>query len=90
MSSFNVELTPKVVASAFWRGEVENELRRIGITDFKFKMDSDYEKCMTAIDKLRNLFIPTHLLIALQSVLQVECMHRSIYIAFYIAFYRCK
>ena len=90
MSSFNVELTPKVVASAFWRGEVENELRRIGITDFKFKMDSDYEKCMTAIDKLRNLFIPTHLLIVLQSVLQVECMHRSIYIAFYIAFYRCK
>ena len=38
----NTELSPKVVASAFWRGEVENELGRIEI-DFKFKMDSDYD-----------------------------------------------
>ena len=60
MSAFNVELTPKVVASAFWRGEVENELRRIGMMDFKFKMDSDYEKCMTVIDELRRESIYPH------------------------------
>jgi len=34
MSAFNAELTLKVVASAFRRGEVENELQRIGMTDF--------------------------------------------------------
>ena len=60
MSAFNVELTPTVVASVFWRGEVENELWRIGMTDFKFKMDSDNEKCMTVIDELRQESIYPH------------------------------
>ena len=41
---FNSELSPKVVANAFWRGEVEDELRRTGMIDFKFKLDSDYDK----------------------------------------------
>ena len=50
---FHVELSPKVVASAFWRGEVENELRRIGMVDYKFNLDSDYEKCMADIDEMR-------------------------------------
>ena len=50
---FHVELSPKVVASAFWRGEVENELRRIGMVDYKFNLDSDYEKCMAVIDEMR-------------------------------------
>ena len=44
---FHVELSPKVVASAFWRGEVENELRRIGMVDYKFNLDNDYEKCIS-------------------------------------------
>jgi len=39
---------------------VENELRRIGMTDFKFKMDSDYEKCMTVIDELWRESIYSH------------------------------
>ena len=54
------ELSPKVVATAFWKGEVENELRRIGMVDFKFKMDDEYEKCMEIIDKLRRDTIYFH------------------------------
>ncbi len=46
-------------AGALWR-EVENELRRIGMIEFKLKMDSDYDKC---IDELRRVSIPIHLVI---------------------------
>ena len=57
---YNAELTPKVVASAFWRGEVENELRRIGMADFKFWLDADYDKCMAVIDESRRDSIYPH------------------------------
>ena len=43
---FNAEPSAKVVATAFWRGEVENELQRVGMCDFKFKADTDYDRCM--------------------------------------------
>ncbi len=58
--TFIVEMSPKVAAAAFWRGEVENELRRIGMIEFKFKMDGDYDKCMEAIDELRRVSIYPH------------------------------
>ena len=38
-----------MVATAFWRGEVESELRRVGMCDFKFKADTDYDRCMSVI-----------------------------------------
>ena len=31
---------------------MENELRRIGMVDYKFNLDSDYEKCMAVIDEM--------------------------------------
>ena len=54
-----------MVATAFWRGEVENELRRVGMCDFKFKADADYDRCMSVIDELHRESIPIRLLIAL-------------------------
>ena len=59
---YNAELTPKVVASdsAFWRGEVENELCRIGMADFKFWLDANYDKCMAVIDESRQDSIYPH------------------------------
>jgi hypothetical protein len=47
----NTELGQKVATLAFWRSEVENELRRIGKIDFKLMMDSGYDQIMmTVID----------------------------------------
>ena len=43
VACFNAEPNAKVVATAFWRGEVENELQRVGMCDFKFKPDTDYD-----------------------------------------------
>ena len=60
VACFNAELSAKVVATAFWRGEVENELRRVGMCDFKFKADIDYDRCMSVIDELRRESIYPH------------------------------
>ena len=49
-----------MVATVFWRGEVENELRRVGMCDFKFKADADYDRCMSVIDELRRESIYPH------------------------------
>ena len=38
---FIQELTPRIVGEAFYNGELENELRRIGRIDYLFKRDSD-------------------------------------------------
>ena len=57
---FNAELSPKVVAFVFWRGEVENELRRAGMFDFKLKADTDCDRCMSVIDELRRETIYPH------------------------------
>lgn len=55
------ELSPKIVAEAFYNGEVENELRRISCTEFVFRNDSDRELCMEMIEKLRRQNIYPHL-----------------------------
>ena len=44
------ELKPKTVAKAFWVGEVEHELRRLGRHEFQFHADEDLEKCMEMIE----------------------------------------
>ena len=55
------ELTPKLVAKAFWIGEVENELRRLELTtEFAFKTDADIDQCMERIDKMRQTSIYHH------------------------------
>ena len=54
------ELSPKLVAKAFWVGEVEHELRRIGREDYRFHKDEDVEKCMEMIDGIRRQTIYPH------------------------------
>ena len=55
------ELSPKTVAKAFWRGEVENELRRIGKLDYTFFKDADFNNCMGMIDTERQNSLYPHL-----------------------------
>ena len=66
---FIEELTPRIVGEAFYNGELENELRRIGKIDYLFKRDSDRERCMRLLKK---------------SIVQV-CMHIWIWIVQMIA-----
>ena len=53
-------MSPRIVGKAFYNGEVENELRRIGRIDYKFKKDSSREECMTIIEELRRQKIYPH------------------------------
>ena len=48
-ASLNIELTPKIVSKAFWVGEVENKIRKMGKSDYMFKSDADLEHCMDMI-----------------------------------------
>ena len=54
------ELSPRTVAEAFYNGETENELRRMGKVDYRFKKDSDREECMTMIETFRRERIYPH------------------------------
>ena len=54
------ELSSKIVAKAFWNGEVEHELRRLGREDFRFKYDSDLERCMVMIEDIRRQGVYEH------------------------------
>ena len=55
-----IELTPHIAAEAFYTGELEAELRRIGYVDYYFKYDSDREKCMEMIESKRRKMIYPH------------------------------
>ena len=48
-----IELSPRIVSEAFYNGELENELRRINMVDYRFKKDSDREECMGIIEEIR-------------------------------------
>ena len=53
-----VELTPKIVSKAFWVGEVENEIRKMGKSDYVFKSDADIENCMDMIEERQMCIYP--------------------------------
>lgn len=50
------------MAEAFYTGEVESELRRIGKIDYRMHKDSDREKCMEMIEEFRRESIYPHTL----------------------------
>ena len=58
---FIEELTPRIVGEAFYNGELENELRRIGKIDYLFKRDSDRERCMEVVEEVRCASLYPHL-----------------------------
>ena len=55
-----IELSSRIVAKAFYVGELESELRRIG----SFHLDSDLEKCMEMVESVHRESLyphPTHM-----------------------------
>ena len=54
------ELTPEQVAATFYKGELENEIKRIGKETFLFTKDSDMEKCMEMVEEIRCSSIYEH------------------------------
>ena len=54
------EMTPRIVAEAFYNGELENELRRIGRIEFRMLKDSDRDGCMEMIEELRRQTVYPH------------------------------
>ena len=46
-------MTQEACANAFYNGELEAEMRRIGKLDYLFKYDHDREKSMQMIEKHR-------------------------------------
>ena len=52
------EMTPQLVADAFYNGELEAELRRVGMIDYRFKVDADKGKmygCFRRAEKSNSL-----------------------------------
>ena len=67
LNHFFTELSPHVVADAFYNGEVENEIRllvtgssRLTLSDFTFRKDSDREVIMEKIESIRSQTIYHH------------------------------
>ena len=54
------EMTPEVAAELFYNGELELELKRIGLEDYRFKMDSDRESCFERVDEVRRASVYPH------------------------------
>ena len=57
---FVAELTPHIVGEAFYNGEMESELRRIGRIEYRMFKDSDRESCMEMIEEVRRQSIYPH------------------------------
>ena len=55
-----IELSSRIVAKAFYVGELESELRRIGKIDYRFHLDSDLEKCMEMVESVRRESLYPH------------------------------
>lgn len=47
-----------MAADAFYNGELEHELRQIGMIEYAFKSDSDRETCMKSVEqhRVRNIY----------------------------------
>ena len=48
------------MGEAFYNGEMENELRRIGKIEYRMFKDSDRESCMEMIEEVRHRSIYPH------------------------------
>ena len=57
---YSIELNGHAVGEAFYNGELENELRRINRTDYRFFLNSDRENCMEMVEKNRRDNIYPH------------------------------
>ncbi len=55
-----LELSGRLVAEAFYTGELECELRRTGQIGYRFRTDSDREECMAMVERMRRETIYPH------------------------------
>ncbi len=57
--TFSLEMSPEVCANSFYNGELENELRRMNKTSYRFRADCDREECMKMVEMHRrdNVYI---------------------------------
>ena len=53
-------MSPKNASNAFYNGELEAELRRIGDENYAFFSNEDREKCMDTLVQLRRKQIYPH------------------------------
>ena len=56
----DTELSPKMEAQAFWVGDVEHVLRRLGREEFRFHSDEDLEKCLEMMEGIRRQSVYPH------------------------------
>ena len=56
-----VELTPAIVAESFYNGEIEAELRRVGLLEHHFRLDSDRQECMRMLEIKRRQSVYPHI-----------------------------
>ena len=71
----HAEFTPRIIADAFYNGEVEAELRCLDRIDYLFKKDSDREDCMEMIESMRRMSTYPHPAVECAP----DCKDRGIY-----------
>ena len=57
---FFSEMSPEFAAEAFYNGEIEQELQRIGLDGYRFKKNSDREACFEKIKEVRRTSVYMH------------------------------
>lgn len=55
-----IEFTPQIAAEVFYNGEMEAELHRVGLIEYRFKSDSDREECMSILETKRRESVYPH------------------------------
>ena len=48
------------MSDLFYNGELELELNRLGMSDYRFKLNSDREQCFEAVEAVRRISIYPH------------------------------
>ena len=77
------EIHRKIIAEGFWNYELEEEMREQGLDSYLFVQNSDREKAMNMIDKLRATKIYEH------SNCSEECKLRGTRYTIHIAHMYC-
>lgn len=53
-------MTPEIAAELFYNGELEFELHSIGLSNYRFKLNSDREQCFKEVESIRRASIYSH------------------------------
>lgn len=53
-------MTPEIAAELFYNGELEIELQTVGLSDYRFRLNSDREQCFEKIESIRRDSVYAH------------------------------